>query len=308
MDCSIIIPACNEYPQVIFTIQNVIEELIGWCKFEVILVDNLSTDKTAKYFEGMKTWFVRKGVFKYVRYDDKLSHWNAKNVGVKVSSGKYLLFLDAHCIVKRDSIRKMIEFLRSKEGIEKVGGVHGYICYILDSHRLEYRVQTKFFGYQFCSACPPPDSNGRPYKVCVMSTCGMMSPRYAFDELGGWNTEFGIYAGGESYINWKQSTCGYPHWIHPESVIWHFADKRGYSWNHNDYVRNSFIAAYCVGGDEYLNQQVEARKSKDNLKILQNMADDVRQKCKEDRDFIASKQVMTLREYIESWQKSAVSA
>ena len=110
MDISVIIPYCNEYPQVIFTIQAMIEELQGQCRYEIIAVDNKSDDKSRKFFKndetgkGLNTWFVRKKILKYIRYDDKLSHWNAKNAGIKASVGKYLFFLDSHCIMKRDSI------------------------------------------------------------------------------------------------------------------------------------------------------------------------------------------------------------
>lgn len=317
-ECSVIIPFCNEYPQILFTIQSVIEELTGFCKFEVIVIDNTSDDKSRWCFlddrqetmdalkkKGKKgprrlnTWFVRKGVLKYIRYDDKLSHWNAKNAGVEASSGKYLFFLDAHCIMKRDSLKKMIEWMRQNK--ELIGGLHAYICYILDSHRLEYKPQKKTFGYQFCSAQP---NKAEPYKVCVMSTCGMMCPRTVIDELGAWHSELGIYGGGESYINWKQSTCGYPHLIHPEAVCWHYADKRGYSWNYTDYMRNSFIAAYCVGGDKFLGEQVALRKAKKGArkKVIDEVAIDVKAKCREDREFIAKRQTVTFDEYIAWWE------
>ena len=338
------IPFCNELPQAVLTIQSVIEELDGFCDYEVIAVDNRSDQQIKctvgpyssptenNYFvDGFKepklreysleqrnyfkrpdsgkvlsTLFFRQGKIKYFIYDDKLSHWNAKNVGIKESKGKYVMFLDAHCIMKRDSIRKMITFLREKEN-EKIGAVHSYINYMLDSNALEYRTQIKFFGYQFCShQRDEVEVNGRkivkfksqPYKVAVMSTCGMMCPRKVLDELGGWNPELGIYGGGESYINWKQSTCGYPHWIHPEAWCWHYADKRGYSWNHVDYIRNSFIAAYCVGGDKWLDQQVVLRKEKDRPAVIDKIAEDVRAKCGEDRKFIAERQVISLEDFI----------
>jgi len=353
-ELSVVIPFCNEMAQVALTIQSMVEELEGFCDYEIIAVDNRSDDSllcTAGqravpvhgknfFLEGhekfecyakprsypmeqrnffrrpdsgkiLGTYLFRQGKIKYVIYDDKLSHWNAKNCGIANSTGKYLFFLDAHCIMKRDSVRKMVEFLRNPPE-EKIGGVHAYINYMLDSNCLEYRPQEKFFGYQFCSHQRDIEVvNGKrvakfkttPYKVCVMSTCGMMCPRTTIEELGAWNPELGIYGGGESYINWKQSTCGYPHWIHPDAWCWHFADKRGYSWNHTDYVRNSFIAAYCVGDEKWLNQQVELRSKKDRPAIVEQIAEDVRMTCAADRQFIASKQTQTFDEYIEYWLK-----
>ena len=314
---SVIMPYCNEVPQVIFTVQALVEELHGFCDYEIILVDNLSdpivTCKTEtrewpvrsrNFLNGpkgpMNTWLFRQGFIKNLIFDDKKGHWNAKNYGIANSTGKYLFFLDAHCIMKRDSLRKMITFAEElDERKEKWGGIHAYINYMLDSHRLEYKVQRKTFSYQFCSAQP---GRTEPYKVCVMSTCGMLSPRSVFDTLGPWHPELGIYGGGESYINWKQSTCGYHHWIHNEAECWHYAEKRGYAWNQTDFVRNSFIAAYVVGGDQFLDEQVALRKQKEREGVIDELAQYVREKCKPERDFIETQQVETFEQYITRWE------
>ena len=206
--------------------------------------------------------------------------------------------------MKRDSLRKMIEFLRDPPE-EKIGGVHAYINYMLDSRCLEYRPQKdKFFGYQFCSSQVDPVTKGfptKPYKVCIMSTCGMMCPRSVFHELGAWNPEHGIYSGGESYINLKQSTCGYHHWIHPGAQCWHWAEKRGYQYWHADFVRNEQIAAYVNGGDEALEFCVKGRGAS---QAVRDIAADVREKCRGEREFIAARQVETLEAYFDRWVKN----
>lgn len=393
IELSVVIPFCDEGGNIIFTTQAMIEELDGFCKYEIILVDNMSHDHlvtkagdreyptySRNYFAStgkdrtISTMFFRKGIVRYLQYDLKQGHWNAKNHGIQNSTGKYILFLDAHCIMKRDSVRKMVQFLRDWEGKEydhpmtpdkkwKVGAVHAYINYILDSRCLEYKPQKKTFGYQFCThqvdeyfldaqkkevevseqirlvtraAANPPDSRKQesweskygnnpivkpylnehgvildpswpkrltrfkrePYQVCVMSTCAMMCPRSLINELGMWNPEYGCYGGGESGMVWKQCICGYGHFIHPEAWCWHFADKRGYSWNHSDFVRNSFIAAYTVGGEPFLQQQVDLRLQKERPAVIQALAEDVRNKCKAEMAFIQSKQIVDFETYI----------
>jgi len=134
-----------------------------------------------------------------------------------------------------------------------------------------------------------------------MSTCGMLTPRTVLDELGGWHPEFGIYCGGEGYINFKQSTCGYHHWIVPQAWCWHWAEKRGYIWNHRDYRRNELIAAYVCGGDEALDWIVSERGASEGLTDL---ADEVRRNCKDEREFIASRQVESLNDYFNRWEKN----
>lgn len=343
MELSVIIPFCNEVPQVVFTIQSIIEELEGFCDYEILAVDNMSSDylrcttdvtltgekkktitvgdkplsyplRQRAYFQNHKgqinTWFFRTKKVRYLQYDKKQGHWNAKNHGIENSTGKFIFFVDAHCIMKRDSLRHMVEFLRNPPE-EKIGGVHAYINYMLDSKSLEYMPQRgKMFGYKFCThQSEEYFEDGirklrfptKPYKVCVMSTCGMMCPRTVIDELGGWHPEFGIYCGGEGYMNYKQSTCGYHHWIHPKAWCWHWADKRGYTWNHPDYVRNEQIAAYVCGGHKALQFCIDGRGDNEPINAI---ARDVVEKCTAEREFIKSRQVETLDEYWDRWEKN----
>lgn len=339
-EVSVIVPFANEGQNVVFTAQAINEELAGWCKYEIILIDNQSdwyincsvknekmplmegkerpyTIRSRAFFQGppgskndgslISTMFFRKGIMKYLQYDKKQGHWNAKNHGIMNSRGKYLLFLDAHCIPNRDGIRHLVEFLRNPPE-EKIGGVHMYINYMLDSRSLEYRPQRdKFFGYQFCTHQQEEYfENGqrklrfptKPYKVAVMSTCGMMCPRTTIEELGPWHPEFGIYCGGEGYMNFKQSTCGFHHWIHPKSICWHWAEKRGYQYWHSDFVRNEFIAAYINGGERALQYCVDGRGGSAAVRAI---ADDVREKCREEHEYIKSLQVETLENYFSRW-------
>jgi len=275
---SAIIPCCNEYPQVLFTVQSVLE---GGAD-EVVVISNKSTDKTNAYFGNLRNPKV-----KFFIKDDILSHWQAKNLGIEKSTGDLLFFVDAHCIIGKDALQNLAAFIKDGKDV-----AHCVIHYMLDNRPLIYTPRFEIFNYRFTGT-----DQTVPFKVPVMSTCGMMCSRSVIDEVGGWNTELGIYGGGEAYINWKHGTCGYNHYVHPMALCWHYAEKRGYSWNYDDYMRNEFIAAYCVGGEEWLGKMVENRKKKSRAEVVDAVALDVMTKCKSDRDFIASKQIMTYDEF-----------
>jgi hypothetical protein len=55
------------------------------------------------------------------------------------------------------------------------------------------------------------------------------------------------------------------------------------------------------GGEEALQFCVEQRAKKGNRKHLEDIAQDVREKCAEERDFIESRQVEDLQEYFDRW-------
>lgn len=286
---SAIIPCCNEYPQVLFTVQSVLEAGAD----EVIVVSNKSTDKTNDYFSKLRNPKV-----KFFIKDDKQSHWQAKNLGVQESVGDLLFFVDAHCIIGKEALAYLSIFLGSGHDV-----AHCVIHYMLDNRPLIYAPRFEIFNYRFAGTGRNNPATV-PFKVPIMSTCGMMCPRSVLEDLGGWNTELGIYGGGEAYITWKQGTCGYDHYVHPLARCWHYAEKRGYSWNYDDFMRNEFIAAYCVAGEAWLGRMIENRKKKPQARteVIDAVALDVMTKCKVDRDFILSKQVMTYDEFVEKWR------
>jgi len=281
---SAIIPCCNEYPQVLFTVQSILEAGAD----EVIVVSNMSTDKTNSYFNTLRNPRV-----KFFIKDDQLSHWQAKNLGIEKAKGDYLFFVDAHCIINNEALSSLIEVCN------ETAIAHCVLHYMLDGRKLIYKPRFEQFNYRFCNE----PNKSEPYKVPVMSTCGMMCSRSVIDKYGGWNKELGIYGGGEAYINWKLSVCGVDHIIQPKARCWHYAEKRGYSWNYLDYMRNEFIAAYCVGGEKWLGKLIEQRKQKGSDPIDET-AMDVIAKCKDDREFIEKNQVMTFDEYVDNWEKN----
>lgn len=305
IELSIICPFVQEWPQVAFTVQSIAEELRDRVNFEIILIDNWckeveqqgrTPDRGHKYFvevEKGHDWL------HLLKYDKKLSHWQAKNMGVQASKGKFLWFCDAHCIVSRDALYKM--FMYYKEHHEKLNGtLHLPLTYsIVEWRKLIYKLMTNLdkgaVHYSFSSY---RNGNGvDPYRVPCMSTCGMMLTREIYDKLGGWPTELGIYGGGENFLNFTLAVLGKKVWIMPGHPLRHHGDKRGYHWNSNDYQRNRLLATYIFGGTTL------AKKFRDGAMrghpyAKEKIFLDVIRKCGEHRDFIKNKQVIAIEEWV----------
>jgi glycosyltransferase involved in cell wall biosynthesis len=295
MDCSAIISASNEWPKVAFTVQSIMCELDDYCDYEIIVVDNLSTDQTERHFTN-----IREPKIKYIQYKDKQSHWCAKNAGIKAAKGKNLFFIDAHCIIGRDALRNQIEFLENFKG--NIGGVHCLHNTITMRKPYEYELKTGKFSYRFMTSQTLWNHKIDPYEVGVMTTCGMMCKADIFKELGGWNPEFGVRVGGEAYMNFKHSTCGYPHYIHPKSQYFHMKTDYKYPRRYNDVIRNYFIAAYTTGGLEWLDSTSAQYEHKIAKGKRQAIYQDVIAKCTPDMEFIKSKQKMSLTDYFKRWK------
>jgi glycosyltransferase involved in cell wall biosynthesis len=76
-------------------------------KYETIVVDDGSTDNTAKIVKKIKGVVLLKQNHKGPAV--------ARNFGAKKSRGEILLFTDADCIVEKDWIKQMIEPFKKNE-------------------------------------------------------------------------------------------------------------------------------------------------------------------------------------------------
>lgn len=303
---SVIIPFCNEHPQVLFTIQNIAQELRDRTDFEIIAVNNYCDDVSKQgRIEDDAGSAIKSSVpgnkwLKYLTYTDKLSHWQSKNLAVKNSIGDVLVFIDAHCIVARDALYKMFDYY-SQHHEELNGTIHLPLTYkILESRKLIYKLQTDIdkgiVHYTFTSY---RDSD-TPYEVPCMSSCGSMMTRKLYDQINGWPTELGIYGGGENYLNFVLAILGKKKWIMPGGALHHHGDKRGYNWNATDFIRNRTIASYMYGDQELARKYID--NSKGDKQILDNIYNEVIIKCQSHRNIIKAQQVIN----IEDWLKNHI--
>lgn len=271
-ELSIIIPYCNEMPQVAFTVRGLILELENLVDYEIILINNATGESYDQghgepdheelngpiYFETR----IGKGLLprvKHLNYYDKLSHWNAKRVGMAEATGDIFLFVDAHILVEKNSILSQFSYYR-KHYEELNGSLHLLWSYLNDGswldggedRRLQYRLVADLpkgiIHYTSKSYEGTGGNDVKPYEVPCMSTCGMMIHRGYMEQIGGWPSELGIYGGGENVINFVGAILGLKKWIWPRGTFFHHAAPRGYNWNWYDWHRNRMIATYLSGG------------------------------------------------------------
>jgi hypothetical protein len=279
MKTAVIIPYVNEWPQILFTIRTIAEELRGKADFEIIAVDNWHEDVTRQLpqaqpdrgheHRGKNGEMAPSHIFqmaqqqpwlKYLRYTEKLSHWNAKNFAVANTDAELLLFVDAHVIPARKSLSRMISHYEH-HGERLNGTLHLPLTYhLLEAKKLIYSLRwyapEHEMHYTFCAA---KTDRGGVYEVPCMSTCGMLMHRSIFDKVGGWPQELGIYGGGENFMNFTLAAMGMKKHIFGHRPLYHHGDERGYRWNFVDYERNRMIATFLFGGEEFASKYAETR-------------------------------------------------
>lgn len=334
---SIIMPFCGEYPQNIFTIMSIWNNLrdsgIDW---ELIAVNNWCNraasqadysykcpdcNKTRKITRAeansyrppynkadpggmrVKSYAAIHKWLKYVEYKDKLSHWNAKNAGVAASTGDVLFFTDAHCALAPVSLTAMFKYYTEHPTAMLDGTIHLPVAYFLErpnvalTYKLVARPEISMYHYSFTRHKP----SKIPYQVPCMSTCGMLMSRHLYDLLGGWPGELGIYGGGENFINFTLAILGKTINIYPARPLHHYAEKRGYNFEYVDYKRNQIIATYMFGGAA--RAKIFSKHCKLDQKTAERTVKEVINKCADQRANIERHQIIEIDDWYDKWQR-----
>lgn len=329
---AVIVPYVQEWPQIAFTLRSIHEDLLG-IDHEIIAVDNFceqahnqtqnmgaAIDRGHSRIEiagkvMVPEWSGEEGKFHqsaieaqaghlpwltYLKYTDKLSHWNSKRVACEASDAEIFLFCDSHVVPGRDSLRKLYDYYgQNWYGLN--GSLHLPLSYhILEQKRLIYKLvyERGLLGYSFSGYRDEPE----PYEVPCMSTCGMMIHRNYLEGLGGWPRELGIYGGGENFMNAAMAVTGLKKWIMPGTILHHHGDKRGYHWEWLDHKRNQAIAMFLAAGRKGLMKYMENLKGFDrHHDLFIELADEIMCLCAAQRRRIENNTQIELEEWVDKW-------
>ena len=121
---SVIIPTYNRCQYLEYTLKSLVGQSIDKSNFEVVIVDDGSSDST---FPMMKT-FENSINIKYVyQADEGFRSGSARNLGIRVADGRICLFLDSGIILKSDCLQQHLDVHQeNKNELAIIGYVYGY--------------------------------------------------------------------------------------------------------------------------------------------------------------------------------------
>jgi len=310
---SVIVPFVGEYPQVVFTIRSIAENLMGRADFEVIAVDNWCTEVRRQGFKRDRGSAMIKDMAKthdwlhYIEYKDKLSHWGAKIKGVSIAKGDIYFFVDAHCIVGRDILYDAFSYYSSQW--EKLNGtLHLPLTYhILEKKRLQYSLVYKpeyaELHYTFSEYCPT-GKNPFVFEVPCMSSCGMLIHKNIYDGFGGFPPLLGIYGGGENFVNFVLAIQGKRKYIFKsDTALYHHGEKRNYVFNAMDYARNRAIASYMFGGFDWMDKYLRTLEPAPNG-WYPKISAQVLEACGKQKGLIDHTKQIDIEDWVKQWEHS----
>ena len=109
---SVVIPTYNRAHLVVKTLESVFNQTFH--DFEVIVVDNGSTDKTEEVLRP----FAQAGRIEFIRHETNLERAAARNTGMKVARGKFVTLLDSDDIMYAHNLQAAYSFAERNPGCD----------------------------------------------------------------------------------------------------------------------------------------------------------------------------------------------
>jgi len=175
-------------------------------KWEIVVVDNNSTDGSIEYFKNLQSHFNN---FNVIASDKNRGFAQASNRGAESALGEVLLFLNPDTEFIETGMQKVLDFFNSKNKIEKIGIVGVKI--LNSDNSLQYNCRSfptlarqfyesyflsrvfsgsRIFGSYFLSDWNHEDIR----KVDWLSGAFMLVKKEVFGKIGGFSEDYFMYS------------------------------------------------------------------------------------------------------------------
>lgn len=199
---SVVIPAFQAERQIADCLRSVLDQSYPRERYEVIVVNNGSTDRTAAVAGKFPMRIIdepRPGV------------GYARGAGVENARGELVVFTDSDCIADRNWIAALVaRFDREPD----LGGVGGYLACLNPQTPIQYYITERELLAQEIAL------DDRPYSAPFIITANALLPRRLIEEAGGFDPKCGV-AGEDADLCWRMAEKGRRFVFAPDAVVHH---------------------------------------------------------------------------------------
>lgn len=229
MDVSVIIVNYNTLKLTENTINSVIEKTKD-IKYEIILVDNASTDGSIEYFEEK---YNNKIIL--LKNKENLGFGRANNKGIEIAKGKYIFLLNSDTLLINNATKILYEYMEKEVKIGICGGnlydvelnpIHSFLSK-LPSIRTEINSQLNIFSKlikKILSKREDFNYSALPLEVGYITGADMMIRKSAIEKVGKFDDDFFMYF-EETELTYRIKKNGYKVISIPEAKIIHLEGK-----------------------------------------------------------------------------------
>ena len=229
---SIVILTFNKIDYTIKCIES-IRKYTSLGSYEIIIVDNASTDGSREFFENDSS-------INYIYSPENVGFGRANNLGTESAKGEFLFFLNSDTLFKENSLNKLYAFFTQNEKELNIGSLG---CTLIDNEgkfngdgaliptckseieRLKSIIPIiKYFAEKVEE--PKRIYNNEFYEIGYVIGADLMMKKELFQKLNGFDPSYFMYY-EESDLQSRMKNLGYKAYIYTGTEIIHLEDGSG---------------------------------------------------------------------------------
>lgn len=119
---SVVLCTYNRSHSLVKALDSLVSQSLSRSEYEIVIVDNASTDDTCSVVKGYQVQFSSPGIFLVLEPKQGLGY--ARNTGYKHARGRYVAFMDDDCVATNDWLRILLDcYERVEPAPWSVGGL-----------------------------------------------------------------------------------------------------------------------------------------------------------------------------------------
>jgi glycosyltransferase involved in cell wall biosynthesis len=226
---SIIIPCKNEADNLKWTIDS-IEAAKTYVTYEIIVVDDASTDGSTDFLMDKKNITLIKTT--------GVGCAGARNEGARLSSGKYLIFCDAHIKVENYWLESLLSTLKYSEADLMVPCISDINNPISKGYGVTWDSTLQFTWLL--------KNPMQPSEIPLAGAACLCITKEAFSKIHGFNPVFKAYGMEDQELCLKAWLFGFRLLINPDVTVYHlFRTTHPYKVEASEIIYNTLCLAYC---------------------------------------------------------------
>lgn len=204
---SVIVPAYNASRTIKMCLEALMGQFMPREEYEVIVVDDGSTDDTAR--------IIREFPVKYVRQENR-GPATARNRGVAEARGEIILFTDSDCVPEKNWIEEMAKPFRNSD-VAAVKGAY---------RTLQSGVMARFSQLEFEERF---EMLKKADSIDMVDTYSAAFRKEVFTGAGGFDTSFPVANNEDTELSYRLAKAGHRMVFNPNAIVSHL--------NHPDSVK-----------------------------------------------------------------------
>ncbi|MBO7255147.1 MAG: glycosyltransferase family 2 protein [Paludibacteraceae bacterium] len=224
MKISVIICTYNREKYLYNVLKSIAQNSISKDSFEILVIDNNSTDNTKIVYEQFKNDFSQINSTYIFEQHQGLSY--ARNRGIKESHGEILIYVDDDALVNAEYLQNYLDFFEKNKNIYAAGGP------IIPLYETQEPKWMSFYTKQLLTAYLYKGERIKPFKKSEFPGGGNAAYRKCiFDKTGFFNTELGrkgdnLASAEEKDIFDKMRSQNMQIFYLPKSILYHIIPQK----------------------------------------------------------------------------------